>query len=122
MRSHLIHLFLLIIGLYLVVSLSRSIFSLTLKTKAVDEARRKVDIELVENSKLAKELTQTQGQEFIERVARDKLNMSKKGETVVVVPQDLADNLASINATLSASFWNPPEIIPNWKKWLKLFW
>lgn len=122
MRSHLIHLFLLIIGLYLVVSLSRSIFSLTLKTKAVDEARRKVDIELVENSKLAKELTQTQGQEFIEKVARDKLNMSKKGETVVVVPQDLADNLASINATLSASFWNPPEIIPNWKKWLKLFW
>ncbi len=88
----------------------------------MDEARRKVDIELVENSKLAKELTQTQGQEFIERVARDKLNMSKKGETVVVVPQDLADNLASINATLSASFWNPPEIIPNWKKWLKLFW
>lgn len=112
---------LLIIGLYLVISLSRSIYSLTQKTKDVDVLKNQVDKELSENNRLNQALTEAKSQKFIEQQAREKLNMAKKGETVVVIPSELITEIASREATESSLFFNPPEKIPNWKKWWRLF-
>lgn len=120
-KNRLVYFFLLILGLYLVVSLSRSIYSLTQKTKDVDVIKKQVDGQLSENSRLNQALTEAQSQEFIEQQAREKLNMAKKGEAVVVIPSELITKIASREATVSSSFFDRPERIPNWKKWWKLF-
>ena len=38
------------------------------------------------NEELKKKLTQIQSPDFIEEVARNKLSLSKKGETIVIIP------------------------------------
>ncbi len=94
---------------------------MTQKTKDVDVIKKQVDGQLSENSRLNQALTEAQSQEFIEQQAREKLNMAKKGEAVVVIPSELITKIASREATVSSSFFDRPERIPNWKKWWKLF-
>lgn len=121
MKSRISYFLLLTVGIYLVVSLSRSIYSLSGKNDNIDEAKSRVEAELNKNTALNRALAEVQTRMVIERDARDKLNMSKTNETVVVIPKDLVDKIASETATVSASFFNRPEIIPNWKKWWKMF-
>ncbi|MDO8498222.1 MAG: septum formation initiator family protein [bacterium] len=68
------------------------------------------------NSELKKRLAEVQGISFVEEQARNKLNFSRPGETVVIIPPEEIDKILSLE--------NPvPEIkLPNWQGWLKLFW
>ena len=52
--------------------------------------------------------------EFIEEEARNKLNMAKPGETIVILPPNLEE-------LLSRSKTQAEPLIPNWKKWWNLF-
>ncbi len=57
----------------------------------------------------------SQSQDEVEKIARDKLNMGKPGETVVVIPEELITKVIEDNK---------PKIepkLPNWQGWLKLF-
>lgn len=66
------------------------------------------------NRKLKEQLENIQSPEFLEEVARNKLGLSKKGETVVVIPED---KLKLVLGTSSSA-----QIrLPNWLGWLKLF-
>lgn len=66
------------------------------------------------NKDLQKKLLQIQSPEFIEEQARDKLGLAKKGETVVVIPEE------KLKLVLGAS--SPAQIrLPNWLGWLKVF-
>ncbi len=121
-RNRFVYFLLLVIGLYLVVSLSRSIYFLSQKTKDIEDAQIRVEEDIKNNTKLNRELIEIQSPEFIEKQAREKLNMSRPKETVVVIPKELIEQTASQTATYSASFFNRPEEIPNWKKWWNLFW
>src|SRR3989344_433824 len=60
------------------------------------------------NRELKKKLTQIQSPQFIEEQARDKLGLSKAGETIVVIPEE------KLKQILGAS--NSAQIIrfPNW--------
>ncbi len=69
------------------------------------------------NQKLSLQLSQVRSQEFIEQQARDKLNLAKPQETVVVVPPDLVSRVATYSGVISGQ----KEEEPNWKKWVKLF-
>jgi len=55
-----------------------------------------------------------QSPEFIEEEARNKLNMAKPGETIVVLPPNLEELLGRSKES------NDPSM-PNWKKWWNLF-
>lgn len=68
-----------------------------------------------ENKDLRQELAQSESLDSIEQIARDDLNMSLPGETVVVVPESLLDRVV-----------NPPEQYTpqkpsNLEGWLRLF-
>ncbi len=68
------------------------------------------------NRHLKEQLSSVEQPEFVEKTARNKLNMAKPGETIVLIPQE------AINQVLEAE--KPPEIppiVPNWQKWLRLF-
>ena len=66
------------------------------------------------NKELKKKLTRIQSPEFIDEEVRNKLGLSKKGETIVIIPEE------KIKAILGAS--SSAQIrLPNWLGWLKVF-
>jgi len=65
-----------------------------------------------EKANLEKKLAESQTDDFVERMAREKLGMGKPGEIVVVL-----DNDAIINNQISIT----NDKLSNWKKWRKLY-
>ena len=109
----------------MVVSLTRSAISLSGKGKILDDARQKLLQTQEKNAELKKKFEEAQSQEFIEKEAREKLDMSYEGESVVMFVQrnkkesspcrDVACNVSTSSGTQSDSS-------PNWLKWWKLIW
>jgi len=67
-----------------------------------------------EQKQLLEKKAYFQSPEFVEEEARNKLNMAKPGETVVILPPNLAQVLGREEKPAA------PEI-PNWRKWWNLF-
>ncbi len=62
--------------------------------------------------KLVRRLKYLQSDEFVEYEAREKLNMAKEGEHVVLITRKEADNLASKDTEKN---------LKNWQLWIKYF-
>jgi len=84
-------------------------------------AASRLDLEIEElsqlqsrNSYLKSELERVNSLQFIEYQARDKLNLAKPGETVVIISEDEIKRILTQN--------QPPVEVnkPNWQKWLEL--
>jgi cell division protein FtsB len=78
----------------------------------VKQSQGRIEDEKEIQDDLKRKLARAQSQEFIERQAREKLNLGREGEVVLILP------------TISL----PPEVTPtpidnsgNWKKWAKVF-
>lgn len=111
MNSRLIMFLISVVGLIFIVNISRSIVTLWQRGAIVTE-REEVRDKLAERkAELEKQALEVESPEYIEEVAREKLNLQKEGEVVVVLPKDL-QVLASEDAV--------PEV-PNWQKWWNLF-
>lgn len=91
-----------------IVSAARSTERLNTMTNNLTELQK-------QNSNLKREFERVQTPEFIERQARDKLGMSKKGETIVVIPDE------KIKEVLGGSKSAEIKKIANWLGWWKLF-
>ena len=76
-----------IIGVLLVVNLVRSFQSVSEKSKVIEEAQNKLFEEQVRNDELKRKLAKVESREYIEQSAREKLNLGKEGEYVVILPQ-----------------------------------
>lgn len=98
-----------LLSFYFIFSLSKSTYNLWQKAELVKEAQEKRTKEEKKNTELKKKLQFTQSQEFVEKEAREKLGWTKPGEMIVVIPP--------FEATQSAI----EAALPNWKRWLKLF-
>lgn len=68
----------------------------------------------MKNKQLQKKLSEIQSVEFIESQARNKLGLSKKGETIVIIAED------KLKLVLGTSQSAIPRL-PNWLGWLKVF-
>ena len=79
------------------------------------QAADKVNKLEIKNKELKKRLSEIKSPAFIEQQARDKLGLSKEGETVVVIPQE------KIKQVLGEKAVSVPRL-PNWQGWLRLFW
>lgn len=66
------------------------------------------------NRELKNQLAQIKSPAFIEQQARNKLGLSKKGETVVIIPEE------KLKQVLGESVESIPRL-PNWQGWLKVF-
>lgn len=101
-----------IISVFIILGVSRSLYSLWQKKDIVWERREEL-VKLEEKQRnLKKKLEEAQSPAFIEREARESLGMIKEGEAIVLVPNDKSTNLQMTNKE---------EDIPNWRKWWKLF-
>lgn len=101
-----------IILLLIINNLVRSIYDIWQKKDFVAEAEKELIFQKQENQRLKSELSYVQTPEFVEKEARDKLFMVKEGEKRVLLPKE-GDEVAIENF--------PETNLPNWKKWLELF-
>jgi len=109
-----IQVLIIVIGIVLIVSLSRSILKMFRAKDELKLAEQKIEELQKEAAILTEKKDFYQSEEFIEQEARNKLNMVKEGETVVVLPPNLKELLGGRE--------NQPQILlPNWRQWLNLF-
>lgn len=110
LKSRLISLIILAIGLFLIVNLTRSIWQLLRAGDRIKQAEEQVAQIRLKNDELKKRLAEVQSPAYLEKIAREKLGLAKEGEVVVILPP-----------------YQPPsppaggENLPNWEKWWKLF-
>lgn len=102
------------VSLLVVVSLSRSVYSLWRKRDYVQQRAAALAREQVENDRLKKQIEESQKPEFVEKEAREKLGMTREGEAIVIMPKPQIPN--PNDQTMQKE-----ENISNWKKWWRLF-
>jgi len=100
-----------IICLFVINDLVYSIYDIWQKKDFVTEAQKQLNFQKQENQRLKSALSYSQTPEFIEKTARDKLFMVKKGEQKVLIPEEPEETLQNEKKANQ----------PNWKKWWNLF-
>lgn len=105
-------LFVVIVVIFLITinNLVRSIYDIWQKKDFVTEAERTLSFQKQENQRLKSALSYSKTTEFIEKEARDKLFMVKKGEQKVLLSKDSEKPRDEGKNT-----------DPNWKQWWNLF-
>lgn len=112
-RIYLLILFVFLFGL----SLFRNILKINEAKNRIEGEKEKI-VKLEEEGRiLEEELRKMQGNEFLERQLRDKLGLAKKGESVVILPDQ------EILKSLVPEIPDEKDYLPDpiYVKWLKLF-
>jgi cell division protein FtsB len=104
----------IVIGILIIFNLGRQILNALNAGKRLDDAGAEFSSLQAQNNQLKQELAYAQSYTYVEKTARDELNMAKPGETVIIIPKIIVDQV--INAGKKPV----PVIIPNWQGWLKL--
>ncbi|MBI3380193.1 septum formation initiator family protein [Candidatus Gottesmanbacteria bacterium] len=112
MKYRLINWLFLILAVTFVGNIIRTIASLSREDNIIKEANDRLQKATDENQSLKKGLAQVGSEDFIEREARNRLNLSKEGELVLIMP--------SISPGLTPTP-TPSDTSANWQKWVKLF-
>jgi cell division protein FtsB len=115
MPKKLVVIIVIIISFYIIFSLFKQIFNALDAGKRLDKQADEVSQLQDKNRSLRTKLNEVEQPEYIEKIARDKLNLSKPDETTVIIPDEEVQKFI-----LSQK---PKEvvIIPNWQGWLNLF-
>ena len=114
MKRKLLSVAILAVSIFLVTSLAKQVWSTVENSQRLDQARVKLAQEEGKNTQLKDTLSYLESNNFVEREARDKLGLSKTGETVVIIPQEVLAKQVSSPKDLSTE-------IPNWQRWWRLF-
>lgn len=96
--------------LFIAIGLVRSIAGLLQKHNFIADRKAVLEQEKKENEALKKRLEEVQTPEFIEHEARERLGMSKEGETIILMDKSNPDAPVGSSGQLS-----------NWQRWWKLF-
>lgn len=103
-----------LVGLGLIVSLTRDILRLLKADDRIKQAQLRVEKLERENIELSELREYYQSEAFIESQARNKLNLAREEETVVILPPNVSELVGWQEPT-------EPEQIPSWRQWLQLF-
>ncbi len=102
------------IGFYLIWTLARGVFELRTAYARIDDARRALALEQTKGEQLKKKWDEVQTAEYLEKVARNDLNMQKEGETIVVLPSNQPASAESYGEA------KEEKELPNYLKWWNL--
>ena len=83
--------------------------------KRLDQSVAELNQLQSENRTLQEQYDYIQKNAYVEEIARNKLDLAKPNETVIVIPQ------STINKVVKASKPSPKPKVPNWRGWLNLF-
>ncbi|MBI4099809.1 septum formation initiator family protein [Candidatus Microgenomates bacterium] len=100
----------IIVSFYLIVTTSQAIVDLWRSGDKLTNRERELAALQVQQQELTKQKKRVESQDYLEKVARNELGMSKPGEEIIIVPPEL----------LAQSPEASPDATPNWEKWMKL--
>ena len=86
MKNKVLNWIIVIVGIIMIINLTRSILDLWQRDSIVEEAETRVAEAEVENARLREKYREVRQNSYIEKVAREKLGMVKEGEVIVVLP------------------------------------
>ncbi|OGV89818.1 hypothetical protein A2Z41_03525 [Microgenomates group bacterium RBG_19FT_COMBO_39_10] len=112
-QNRLVKVIIVIIGIGLIISLSRNIYRLFKAGDQVRGAQEYLKELEKEHQSLLEKKEYYQSEEFIEQEARNRLNMGKPEETVVILPPSVGES--------GESYLFSGSNLPNWQQWFKLF-
>lgn len=104
----------LVLILVAIYGLGRQIFKALDSQDRLDQAADNLSQLQEENRILQQKFEEVQKQEFVEKIARNKLNLAKPNETLVIIPQTEIDKVLGISDRVEE------KKLPNWERWLKL--
>jgi len=114
MKKRVFQVIIIILGIGFIVKLTGDFLRLLKAGQKIKVMEERV-LRLEERKKeLSSKYQYYQTPEFIEEEARNKLNMAKPGETIVILPPNLSELLNHSKAKTEPS-------LPNWRKWWNLF-
>lgn len=96
--------------IFLLINSINNISQLNEKRKIVNEYQKELEKEKEKNKQLKEKITEIEDENFIERVAREKLGMGKPGESIVIIPEITVVPEKKKEKDLA-----------NWERWWKLF-
>lgn len=103
-------------SVFIAYNLLNQIFNALKSEERLSDAAQSLYNLEVKNKQLKQKLEEISSKEFIEEQARNKLNLGRKGETVVIIPdQKLKQVMGASNSAQEVR-------LPNWLGWLRLFW
>lgn len=105
-----------IVAIGILSGLSKQIMSALEASNRLDQETDTVTKLANENKRLKQELAKAESPDTLEKTARDELNMGKPGETIVVIPREVVDQVIKSEQPPP-----PPPKVPNWEGWLRLF-
>ncbi|MEK7127342.1 MAG: septum formation initiator family protein [Patescibacteria group bacterium] len=111
MNNRFLRYLVIIIGLILIVNTVRAIVQAWQAGDRVDRRGQKINLLEKENEKIKQKIAEVESPEYLEQIARDKLNLSKPGEEIVILPKDI---FATPSANLNV------DTRSNWQKWRDL--
>ena len=104
----------IIVAIAILTGLARQIASALEAGKRLDQAADTVSALQDKNRELKVKLTEVKSPQYIEQIARNKLNMAKPDDTVIVIPKELINKVLGVNTKVEQIK------LPNWQGWLKL--
>lgn len=111
MRRKFYQLAVIVVSLLIINGLSRNFLELWKQKKRVERVEQDVAALEQKEVELKGELRYYQSDEYVEKIAREKLLLGKEGETVLLLPTEFpAQSLIIDNESL--------DIVPFWKKWM----
>ncbi len=110
--------FVLLISLILIINLGRDIWRLIRVEERLVQAEKKLEQVKNENQDLKKTKEFYQSDAFLEEQIRNKLQMAKPGEKIVILPEAISEEKASHSAEATR---DKDKETANWQKWLGLF-
>lgn len=114
-RRRFFYLFAFFFAIYLIWTLSVSIIRDWGQGERIAKVEARLKKVQKDNQDLQLELSYVQSQDFIERQAREKLNLIYPGETIIILPKlNRSDFKIPQEKT-------PEKRLPNWRQWLNLF-
>ncbi len=111
-----IALLILFFSLFLIFNFSRELLKLAKSGERIKEVEVKLEKLKITRWQLQEEKKYRESPAFLEKEIRDKLLMGKPGETVVILPQEEIDKIASPAG-------EPARMVelPIWRQWLEVF-
>ncbi|MFH0864385.1 MAG: septum formation initiator family protein [Candidatus Gottesmanbacteria bacterium] len=111
-KKKIINLLIIIIGLFLIINLTRSIREILQAGDRIKNTENQVNELQNKNKDLKKKLAEVESPAYLEKTAREKLGLAREGEIVVIMPSPntVIDLSGAHDANLS-----------NWEKWRNLF-
>jgi len=107
---------LVLLSFYIIFSLSRSMWELFGVSEKLDYVKKELAVEENKSVEIEAKIRQATSEAYIEEMARDRLNMQKEGERIVIL-QDDKDQFPGFDLEGDD---RKEEEDPNWQKWWKL--